>query len=85
MVITDTVTTVAVVPFKVAGFGATEQVAFGMAVTGTQVSVTDPENAWGAILNWYVAVWPAVTVELAEEPEIGAMEKFVPVPDSGMV
>jgi hypothetical protein len=56
-----------------------------MAVTGAQVSVTDPENDCGARLNWYVAVWPALTVALVEEPEAGAIEKLSPFPEIGIV
>jgi hypothetical protein len=84
-VATDTVTTVAAVPLTIAGFGDTEQVAFGIEVTGAQVSATDPESDWGARLNWNVAVWPAETVALVEDPEAGEIEKLSPVPASGMV
>ena len=44
-VVTETVTVVANVPLSVTGLGDTMHVAFGMAATGAQVSVTDPENA----------------------------------------
>ena len=81
---TEAVTAGAFVPLTETGFGLTKQFAFGIAATGAQVSATDAENPFGPRLSWYVAVWPAVTVALAGEPEPGPMEK-IPVPASWMV
>jgi len=51
MVVTVTVTGVAVVPFSIAGFGETVHVVFGIAFVSTQFSVTAPVNTCGDRLN----------------------------------
>lgn len=51
VVTTVTVTMVGEKPLTVAGLGETLHVVFGMAVTGAQVSATEPVSACGAMVN----------------------------------
>lgn len=71
-------------PSSVTDAGATEHIASDGAPE--HASVTEPLSPpSGTTLKLYVAVAPAETVALPEEPGAGAIEKSVPFPERAIV